>query len=58
MHFIIADTFQTQTMSAMVPITVSLRPVLMSGAVCDPAGVMNRCGGASPCPAMGTAVCP
>jgi len=57
MHFIIADTFQTQTMSAMVPITVSLRPVLATGAACDPMELMNRCG-TMPCPTTGTATCP
>jgi hypothetical protein len=44
-------------MPVTVPLTVTLRPVLATGAACDPAGAMNRCA-MGPCPAMGTAVCP
>jgi len=38
-------------------VEVSLRPVLATGAACDPAGVANRCGAAA-CPSEGTSECP
>lgn len=56
-HFLVADTWETLTAAAETDLTVRLRPVLATGATCDPAGVMNRCATA-PCPATGTAVCP
>ena len=56
-HFIVADIFDTQTMAMSSMLTVGLRPVLASAAVCDPMGVMNRCHAAA-CPTTGTADCP
>ncbi len=38
-------------------VEVSLRPVLGTGAACDPAEVTNRCG-AGACPTDGAAECP
>lgn len=56
-HFIVVDAFETLMASATTMVTVSLRPVLGSGATCDPNGVMNRCHAAA-CPATGTPACP
>jgi hypothetical protein len=59
-HFVFVDSFDTLTamsMATTTTLTVSLRPVLASGATCDPMGVMNRCAGTA-CPTTGTATCP
>jgi hypothetical protein len=57
-HFIIVDSFETMTTAMSTVVTISLRPVLAVGDMCDSAGVMNRCPG-TPCPATGTGVvCP
>ncbi len=56
-HFLVVDVWDTLTAAAETDLTVRLRPVLATGATCDPAGMQNRCAGAA-CPATGTAVCP
>lgn len=56
-HFIVVDSFQTQTMAISTVVTISLRPVIGVGDACDPLGANNRCPG-TPCPTTGTAVCP
>lgn len=43
--------------ATMIDLVGRLRPVLATGAACDPAGVMNRCATAA-CPTTGEALCP
>lgn len=55
-HTIVVDSFDTLAAAATVDVTVSLRPVLATGAACDLMGVENRCS-AGNC-LDGTRVCP
>ncbi len=56
-HTIVVDSWQTLDVEATVDLTVSLRPVLATGADCDAMGVMNRCA-AGTCPAAAPFLCP
>lgn len=49
------SAYTSLAMTAPFTLDVTLRPVLATGATCDPMGVMNRCS-AGACPAGG--VCP
>ena len=57
-YTLVVDRFaeETPAEAAMFDLTVSLRPVLATGAACDPMGVTNRCAMGA-CPAM-MSVCP
>ncbi len=54
-YTVFVDSYGGVTASSPFALQVSLRPVLMTGATCDPMGVMNRCAGGA-CPSGGT--CP
>jgi len=54
-YTIVVASYATLTAATPFGLDVTLRPVLATGAACDPAGVMNRCS-AGACPAG--AICP
>ncbi len=56
-HFVFVDGYAPFDATTSVSVELRLRPVLATGAMCDPMGVANRCAGGA-CPASGTAVCP
>lgn len=56
-HFVFVDGYAPFDAATTVQLELQLRPVLATGAACDPAGLMNRCAMGA-CPAMGAAVCP
>jgi hypothetical protein len=56
-YTVFIDTYAPLADARVAAFDVILRPVLASGAACDPMGVNNRCEGEL-CPAAGAAVCP
>lgn len=56
-HAVFIDGYAPFEMATTVAVELRLRPVLATGAACDPMGEMNRCMGGA-CPASGAAVCP
>lgn len=56
-YTIAVEVFGGVDAATMVDLVGRLRPVLATGAACDPAGVMNRCSSGA-CPSTGEAVCP
>jgi hypothetical protein len=56
-HFVFVDGYAPFDAATTVQLELQLRPVLATGAACDPTGVMNRCAMGA-CPASGMAVCP
>lgn len=56
-YYVFVDGYAAFDAVTPVSVALQLRPVLMTGAACDPMGVMNRCAAAA-CPTSGPAVCP
>ena len=56
-YAVVVDPFRGLRSPSGFGLEVALRPVLASGAACDPTGAANRCAGATACPAA-TSTCP
>jgi hypothetical protein len=56
-YYVFVDGYDPFDAATTVAVELQLRPVLATGAACDPMGVLNRCAMAA-CPASGAAVCP
>jgi hypothetical protein len=56
-HFVFVDGYAPFDATTSIALELRLRPVLATGASCDPAGVMNRCASGA-CPTGAPATCP
>lgn len=56
-YTVVVEVFGGVDAPTMVDVSGRLRPVLASGAACDPMGVTNRCAAGS-CPPVATPTCP
>ncbi|MBX7195921.1 MAG: hypothetical protein K1X94_27955 [Sandaracinaceae bacterium] len=56
-QYLFVDGYAPFDATTTVALELRLRPVLATGAACDPMGIANRCAAAA-CPATGAAVCP
>lgn len=56
-YYVFVDGYEPFSRPTTVAVELRLRPVLGSGASCDPRGATNRCR-SGPCPSSGAPVCP
>jgi hypothetical protein len=56
-HFVFVDGYAPFDAATTIALELRLRPVLATGASCDPAGVQNRCASGA-CPAGASPTCP